>query len=320
MNSDYLPTDPRLPNFFILGAAKAGTTTLYNYLNSHLEIYLSEVKEPQFFCHEDLYKKGIQYYLDRFFAGSRAYALRGDTSPQYLYYEIVAQRIARELHGVDPKFIVILRDPVQRAYSLYWNMVYEGIETLSFEEAIKAEKSRSKSSKSECACAIDYQYVDSGMYARQIRNYYKYFDQEQFLILFFEDLKSNPSQTIREIFRFLGANEDTDIQVGVTSNLAGMPRSRFVHNILRQTTLIKKTLGRLLPDRVKYMLVTKLLSLNKKSFKYPPIDPELEQQLRRVFQNDILDLETLTGRRLTHWLPETGAGQLLHNTSNNQRR
>lgn len=304
MNSNYSTTDCELPNFFILGAAKAGTTTLYNLLILHPEIYLSEVKEPQFFCHEDLYKKGMQYYLSRFFVGSEPYILRGEATPHYLYYEKVAQRISKELHGTDPKFIVILRDPVQRAYSLYWNMVYEGIETLSFEEAIKAEKSRSESSEAEYACAIDYQYVDSGMYARQIRNYYKYFDPEQFMILFFEDLKSNPSQIVREIFHFLGVKEETDIQVGVTHNTAGIPRWRIIHDLLRQPNPVKKALGRLVPDRVKYMLVTKLLNLNKKSFRYPPIDPELEQQLRRVFKDDIRDLEKLAGRQLGNWLPK----------------
>jgi hypothetical protein len=307
MNSDYSTTDYRLPNFFILGAAKAGTTTLYEHLNSHPEIYLSEVKEPQFFCHEDLYKKGMQYYLDRFFSGSRPYALRGEATPHYLYYEKVAQRISKELSGIDTKFIVILRDPVQRAYSLYWNMVSEGVETLPFEEAIKAEKSRSESSDAEYRCAIEHQYVDSGMYARQIRNYYKYFDPEQFLILFFEDLKSNPSQIIREIFHFLGVNEEADIQAGVTRNPAGIPRWRMMHNLLRQPNPVKKALGHLIPDRVKYMLVTKLLSLNKKSFQYPPIDPKLELQIRREFINDILDLESLTGRRLANWLPNTCA-------------
>ena len=67
-NSD---KDSALPNFFILGATKAGTTTLHEYLSAHPDIFLSEVKEPQFFCHEDLYKKGMDYYLDRFFAGSK---------------------------------------------------------------------------------------------------------------------------------------------------------------------------------------------------------------------------------------------------------
>lgn len=294
-----------LPNFFILGAAKAGTTTLYEVLNTHPEIYLSRVKEPQFFCHEDLYRKGMEFYSDRFFRGCENYRVRGEATPHYLYYEKAAQRISTNLPTNDLKFLVVFRDPVKRAYSLYWNMVSEGIETLSFEDALIAEKDRSRSESAEYSCSIDYQYVDSGLYARQVRCYLKYFQPAQFHFVFFEDLKNSPETTFAGIFRFLGVGENADIRSGAAHNSAGTPRSKALHRFLRRPSALRRAVGRMLPGRVKYALVTKALSLNRQPHRYPPIRPETEAGLRRKFRDDILDLEMLTGRRLTHWLPES---------------
>jgi len=295
-------TDPRTPNFFILGAAKAGTTSLYAYLSQHPEIYLSEVKEPQFFCHEGLYAKGLDYYLDRFFPGSQEFSVRCEATLHYLYYAKVARRLAETLPGDTLKFIVILRDPVARAYSLYWNMVAEGKETLSFPEAIAAERERSLTRDSEATGELDYQYLESGLYARQLKAYFEYFDPEQFLILFFDDLKSQPEQTLRRVFRFLGVTEEPPIEMDRAHNRAGRPRSRRLQQLLRRPNPVKKALGRLLPEPVKYRLAVKLLNLNKKPFDYPPLEAELASRLSTRFQDDIRELEALTGRPLTHWL------------------
>ena len=291
------------PNFFILGAAKAGTTSLYEYLKAHPDIFLSVVKEPQFFCNDDLFNKGFDFYLNSFFNGSEHIKARGEATPHYLYYEKVAQRIAKLIPRENQKFIVIMRDPVKRAYSLYWNMVYEGYEKLPFEEAIAAEPQRLKDIQQEHLGTIRYQYVDSSMYAKQIRRYLKYFDKKQFLFLFQHDLLTSRNDVLQKIYNFLGVCECFPDNNRKRYNIAGKPRFRSIHNFIRETSTLKKQLGRLFPSSVKYRLATLVLNLNKKRTKYPPMANNMEEKLRRFFENDILEIEKLTGQTLTDWLP-----------------
>ena len=302
-NSMPFSCDARMPNFFILGTTKAGTTSLYQYLSKHPDIYLSETKEPQFFCNEQLYKKGLNYYLDTFFKGSEQFLARGDATPHYLYYEKVARRLAEVLPRKNQRFIVILRDPVERAYSLYWNMVSEGLEHLSFEDALTAEKVRSEDPILGQSCSISCQYIDSGKYAYQIRNYLKYFDIEQFMFLFLEDLQSDRDMVLQKLYRFLGVRSDIRIRDDTMFNKASLPRSRVIHNLIRKPNYLKRLLGRLLPQRLKYRITAKVLDLNKRPVKYPPMDPTLADRMRHEFQDDILDLQKLTRRSLHDWLP-----------------
>lgn len=298
-----LTVDPRLPNFFILGAAKAGTTSLYRYMQEHPEIYLSSVKEPQFFSHDEVYGKGMRYYLDVFFKGSERFSKRGEATPQYLYFEKVAKRLAETLPDDCHRFIVIVRDPVKRAYSLYWNMVAEGLERLSFKEALLAENERSKDAELVRTGSVLYKYVDSGMYAKQIRRYLKYFKLEQFLFLLFEDLKSNPNSILPHVYHFLGVKPIAGTMKTKVCNPAGMPRLRSVHNFVRSPSWAKKQAGRFLPQRLKYRIAKNLIDLNKRPFDYPEIDVEVEEMLRRKFRNDVLELQRLIGRSLEDWLP-----------------
>jgi hypothetical protein len=290
-----------LPNFFIIGAAKAGTTSLYEYIKNHPEIYLSNVKEPHYFCNDALYEKGLDYYVDTYFSGAERYPARGEATPHYLYYEKAARRMAEALPRTHQKFIVVLRNPVQRAYSLYWNMVAEGHESLSFEDAVAAESSRLNDASTHHFGRVRHQYVDSGMYARQIRTYFKYFDPSQFLILFLEDLVDNHDEVIRGVYRFIGVSDRVEIESPKTCNASGMPRYRALHRFLRHPNRMKRALGRVVPFTVKYRVAELLLSLNKKQVKYPPMKPEMQDLLQKRFSEDIKDLEKIVGRPILHW-------------------
>lgn len=303
ISSDVASIDKRLPNFFILGATKAGTTSLYEYLSKHPKIYLSQVKEPQFFCHDLLFNKGLDYYCDSFFSQSEGYPLRGEATPHYIYYEKAARRIHENLRCNDLKFIVILRDPVQRAYSLYLNMLHEGVETLSFADALAAEAERTRDKSLEDCCAISYQYVESGLYAKQIRRYLKYFKREQFLFIFFDDLKNDPINVLRNACLFLGVEPSlVNIETRVF-NAAGTPRLRMLQRFIREPNIWRRRVGKLLPFELKYRIVTTLLRWNKRPLKYPPLPGSLNAKLRQEFESDIQDLQGITGADLSHWLP-----------------
>lgn len=294
--------DNRLPNFFIIGAAKAGTTSLYEYLRQHPDIYLSYAKEPQFFSNDDLYAKGQEFYLNTFFDRSAGYSIRGEATPHYLYYEKVARRIKAGLPEGDQKFLVILRNPIERAYSLYWNMVYEGHETLTFPEAIRCESMREGKAELERDGRVRFQYADSGMYAKQLRRYFKYFDRSNFHIIFQEDLKRDAQEVLDSVCKFLGISNWQLKERPRKFNESGQARSTMLQRFLRQPNALKRGLGRLFPYRVKYHIVSRLLKWNKRSFAYPLMDESIHQELRVTFRKDVEELASITGRDLSHWL------------------
>ena len=288
------------PNFFILGAAKSGTTSLYKYLEQHEEVYFPVAKEPQFFSNEDEYSKGHEYYINKFYKGCGKCSARGDATPHYLYYEKVAKRLSDDLPEENKRLIVILRDPVFRAYSLYWNMVYEGYEELSFEDALVAESARIESGEAELLGSVRYQYFESGLYAKQINNYLKYFEKENILILFQDDLKDRPQEVMDEVFYFLGVEKK---RVATTSshNKSGVSRSKFFQKFLRGDNKLKHIAGKILPHKFKYKIIELLLTVNKKEVKYTKISVSTEESLRRRFLSDIEDLERLTKKDLSVW-------------------
>lgn len=290
-----------LPNFFVLGAAKAGTTTLHAYLTRHPEIYLSSVKEPQFFCHEELYRRGVPYYLETFFQGSDRFAVRGEATPHYLYYEKVARRLASDLPRENLRFVVMLRDPVARAYSLYWNMVAEGVETLSFEDALRAESQRKGDPALERRCAVSVQYVDSGLYAKQVHAYLKYFDRRQFLYVVFEEFTADPLAVLNEICTFLDVSPYVSLPAITKTNAAGFSRSQVLQSFLRGSSRLKKAIGWWFPQHLKYRIVENLLVVNRRRTRYPPIATATAVSLRACFAADVAELERLTGKSFAQW-------------------
>lgn len=293
--------DPRCPNLFILGAAKAGTTTLYDVLREHPDVFLTEVKEPQFFSNDDLYSRGIEHYLDYHFAGSEEASVRGEATPHYLAFEKVAQRIGAHVDRDDCRFIVVLRDPTRRAWSLYWNLVSEGVETLGFEDALAREDERIADDALKADGSLRYAYVSSGEYGRQLDCWYRHFNREQFHVIWFEDLVSDPDDVFKGICQFLGVAELAPLDTRSKSNSAHRPRSAWLHRFVRRPNAIKALIKPLVPERLRYRLTSGLIEMNRKSVRNPSLDDATERALRKRFGPDIERLEALTGRDLAAW-------------------
>ena len=196
--------EDRLPNLIIPGAAKAGTTTIHNFLAQHPRIFLPRVKEPHFFSNDLVWERGVEAYVRTHFEGAAGFAVRAEATPHYLFYEKAAQRIAEVLPASHQRFVIVLRDPVARAYSLYWNMVHEGHETLSFEDALAREDGREGTREIERIGGIRWQYYDSGLYAKQLECWFQHFARERFLFVLTEDLQSDPEGTMDRVFSFVG--------------------------------------------------------------------------------------------------------------------
>ena len=298
-----MPNFDRMPNLFIIGAAKAGTTALYDYLAQHPQIFVSQAKEPMFFSRDEYYAKGLDWYEDVYFEGADDYPVRAEATPHYLYWsEKVAPRI-KEVYGERPvKFIVSFRDPVSRTYSWYWNMVREGREQLNFDEALRAEEQRLKKHHHELyrLGSMVYGYSAGSRYASLLQPYLKLFHAEDFFFVFQDDLKSRVNETCANIFEFLGLESSIQIS-NSNSNPAAMPRSRLLHKTLRQRSLLKASIKPFVPGSVRRRLKSKMLQANLKETPYVPLDPHLAHELRLSYRTEIEELENITGRELSSW-------------------
>jgi len=295
------------PDFFILGAAKAGTTSLYDILNDHEQITMAIVKEPMFFSRDDYYQRGLDWYLKTFFASGKDHRLYGEATPHYLYWaEKVAPRIYEAASQKPIKFVAILRDPVFRAYSWYWNMIKESEEELSFENALAKESERLLTGEElfRKNGSMIYGYKKGSMYATQIKQYLKHFPQDRFYFLLQDDLQSKTKRYLRGLYDFLevgnrhGDNRDTK------RNPSSMPRSRTFQSWLRNRSLIKEFAKQVIPFRTRQALKSYLVGKNTKPFEYPKMSKETEGILRTFFARDVQELQRLVNRDLTHWLPK----------------
>jgi hypothetical protein len=196
-----------LPNFLIIGAARAGTTTIYNHLKDHPDVYLPVQKrpEPHFFLKQSEYTRGIAYYEQRFFAAWRNERAVGEASTSYVFGEQVPGRIRQELPDV--RLICVLRNPVERAFSGYWHTVKNGLETLSFEEAVAQEAARKAELAGTALGEIaPFAYVERGLYYQQLSRWFAEFPRSQMKIVIFDDFVDNPNNGLREIAAFIGVD------------------------------------------------------------------------------------------------------------------
>lgn len=204
----------RLPDFLIIGAQKAGTTYLYNLLSRHPSVEVNphlsgvEQKELHFFDTMKYQKRGLSWYLEQF--PSSEGKLTGEATPYYLFCPRVSYRVSKAIP--EAKLIVLLRDPVDRAFSDYQNKVREGNELLSFEEAIRAEPKRISGEREKMfedetyysKPLRRYSYIARGRYHEQIAEWFSYFAREQFLILKSEELFATPRVVYEQVLAFLG--------------------------------------------------------------------------------------------------------------------
>lgn len=199
-----------LPDFIIIGVPRAGTTSLYNYLTEHPSILPSLWKEVTFFSGN--YNKGVTWYRSHFplklinkIINPKEKFLTGEATPNYLYHPLVPKRIYKLIPNV--KMILLLKNPVDRANSHYWQAVRKNCETLSFEEVIKKQMSIEPLSDEELffskGTGIAHQYISGGIYINRIKRYFEIFPHEQILILKSEDLYENPTKIMKIVYEFL---------------------------------------------------------------------------------------------------------------------
>jgi hypothetical protein len=297
-----------MPNFFIIGAQKAGTTSLYFYLNQHPQIYMSPVKEPHFFAElqSDFRRPAptspipgklkpvtdLGDYLALFEGVSDEKAI-GEASTSYLFNTRAPTLIKRSVQ--DAKIITVLRNPADRAYSNYLHLVRSGREPLtSFAEALQAEERRIQDEWEPV-----WYYKQKGFYYSQVKRYFDTFGSDQVKVYLYDDLRSEPFGVLCDIFRFLGVDETFVPDTSIEHNPSGLPRSKTLYTQVRRLTAGKTTLlDRLLPIKP-FRYVKGWFFI-----KPPPFPAEVRRQLIDSYREDILRLQELIGRDLSLWLTD----------------
>ena len=172
-----------LPNFFIIGFQKCATSSLHHILKSSKQVSLPIYKETHFFSDDIIFKKGINWYRKQFDI-NKNYKISGEVDPSYIYIDKAAIRIKKFINN--PKFILILRKPIDRAYSHYKMSCRRGYEKKTFEEAMMIETER-LSSKNKFKIN-NFSYKDRGNYSKQIKKIKEIFNDSSFLYLDFDFL------------------------------------------------------------------------------------------------------------------------------------
>lgn len=212
------------PGFIIVGAQKAGTTSLYRYMTKHPLVKTALLKEIHYF---DLnYGKSLKWYRS-FFPSRRGNegCITGEASPYYMFHPFSIRRIAE--NNPEMKIIVLLRNPVQRAISHYYHEFRKGREPLGLKEALEAESRRLEPEiksfrDNEFYRGYHHQrhaYVSRGIYVDQILEIYKYFDHSNLLVLDSNEFFGNPGKVLKEVFEFLGVNSDIKVATAKSFNV-----------------------------------------------------------------------------------------------------
>ena len=205
----------RLPDFIIGGAPRSGTTWLYELLARHPSVYMARpVKpEPKFFLVDDLYRNGLRWYADRWFAGAPLDRVAGEKSTDYLESAPAAERIARDLPAV--KLVFILREPAARAYSNFLWTRMNGLETEEFATALALEAERERTLPERWRFARPFSYFSRGLYAELLEPYLDRFPRERVLVLRFEDIQERTTEVADRLHRFLGIAPRPDDADGI---------------------------------------------------------------------------------------------------------
>lgn len=188
-------------DFILAGAQKSGTTALHYFLAKHPNVTMGDQQEIHFFDDDAMFAGSVDYeQLHKHYPQLAPSIIAGDCTPSYIYYEPAAERIWQ--YNSKIKLLVLLRNPVERAFA-HWNMQrFKSREPLDFFDALREEKTRIAGAPP--AEARRFAYVDRGFYARQIERLFKFFPREQMKVVKFEEFKDKQRETLVSIFSFLG--------------------------------------------------------------------------------------------------------------------
>jgi len=285
-------------DFFIVGAPKAGTTSLYHYLNEHPQIEMSSQKEPDYFSDTAIQEQGMYYSknridteekYNRLFNAQKKDVIFGEGSVSYLFYPTVAQDI--KVYNPNAKIIIMLRNPIERAFSHYLMDYRLGLVSDSFEDIIN------KKSKHKNAHLFYQQYIKVGEYTTQLKRYFDIFDKENILLIDYEDFKSNVAGTVDSVYSFLEVSTEFAANVSKQYNTFTIPKNRlirFMYSFVVIRNILSFIFSKNIVKAVRFILF--------KKDKKPKLLEETSNQLKRYFSDDVRLLESIIGKDYSKWI------------------
>ncbi len=303
----------RLPTFLIIGAARSGTTSLHYTLDRHPEIFVSPVKETNFFLFDEagelpswvsagerrLAPRTLDDYAALFAHAGEQHRAIGESSPGYLHPP-VAPRIKARLPDV--QLIAILRQPVDQAFSIFATWHGGSLpEDQPVERFIEALASPERGPDGALPLA------EHGLYHRHLAPFFEYFDRSQIKVALFDDLERDGAGLFAELFNFLGVDPGFRLDPVERHNATGAARNAMLHRALSGNAALKRLARSLLPENAIRVLGRAQHRLRHANLRrVPGLSPGQRRRLtERYYGRDILALESLLGRDLGHWLSES---------------
>ena len=305
--------DKKLPNFFIIGAAKCGTTSLFHYLSQHPDIYFpTTVKESNYFvfCNREydtngpgspkeifnyLYGRSINNFTEykSLFKSVKDEMVIGEVCPRYLYYDNASKNLKE--FNPEAKIIVILRNPVERAFSHYKMLASRSLAPYNFYRELQEEDQRISQ-----GWGWDWHYCALGRYFEQIERYYQLFSRKNIKIILYEDFFNDSTSALKDICSFLNITAEFDFDLNSRHMVSYNPKNKFVHQILKADSLalLRRSIKKLFPAHLLSDISKRLKSFNESK---KTVDNKSAQYILSKLKQDMDDLELLLGRDLSHW-------------------
>ena len=279
-------------NLFIVGTPKAGTTSLYHYLKEFPEILMSTRKEPDFFSDRELQEQDLYYGSSRIntltkynslFSDWIDESIVGEASVSYLFYPNVPERI--KLYNDNSKIIIMLRNPIERAFSHYLMDYRLGLTSNSFEEEFDKKTTLNFQ-----------QYFLLGNYFHQVKRYLDVFGKENVHIIWYSDFKDKTENELNKVISFLSLNTDFRVNFKKIHNSFIMPKNNFIRKIY-SIVWLRKTFSFLFPANFLIYIKKALFNEDNK----PKLSEKTRELLCEYYLSDIESLEELLSVNLSQW-------------------
>ncbi|MEM9267179.1 MAG: sulfotransferase [Cyanobacteria bacterium P01_F01_bin.13] len=302
-------TAKRTPTFLIIGVQKSGTTSIYSYLKQHPQVYMSPVKETNFFERDwttaaaDVLRRKRdniitwEDYQQLFAAATEQHLALGEVSPNYMFhYQFAAKHIQTRLPDV--KLLAVLRNPVQRAFSDYLMHMRDAVVG---KQTPLAEQVRSRGDASYVLL--------KGKYYEPLKHFIDRFGRSRVDVFLYDDLRQDSQAFMQNLYRSIGVDSDFVVDTSKKLQVAKVPKNQTMNRLLKTQNPIRTVatgIMQLVPSTVRHQLRDRLIALNSQEKNQVKFTEEDQILLQQYYREDILKLQDLLQRDLSVWLPDNG--------------
>lgn len=304
----------KYPNFLLIGAGKSGTTSIYDYLKQHPDVYLTPTKETNFFAVEGqtpvdpkddpegfFYYPWAIYNLDDYkkqYDGIKNEKIAGEVCPAYLYKPNTHTNIKR--YVPDVKLIAIFRNPADRLFSRWLHLVRDNRKpTDTFEEVFNKDSIWWKRDD----------LVQEGFYFTHLKKYFEIFDKDKIKVYLMEDMKNDTKAFIKDLYQYLEIDDSFEPVTDISFNVSGIPKNKMADKLYGTNSVIGKSMKMISPKFYNNLknsnnLKRMINKLRKKNMDKPKLSLENRKKLiNEIYKDEILQLQDLINRDLRHWIP-----------------